>query len=228
MRGGRPRAFIALLVIAAASAALLPARASAAVDVMSNFYSPGVRATEPGVQVTWRWLHGGHTVTAMDGSFDSGRLDAGETFSWPFNGGELRYRCTLHSTIEPSTGQCNGMCGVLREQTADVLRPTAAITEPANGQVVIASHRWNWSLPPASVRFEGTARDDRRVQTVRLWVELPNRWQEFSVVCDGCGTPTATWRANLALLPGRYEAFARATDPAGNIGTSHVIEFTVV
>jgi plastocyanin len=61
-------------------------------------YAPGTRKVDAGTWVTWS--NDGqdpHTVTADDGSFDSGNLDPSEGFSWYFDApGSFTYACTLH------------------------------------------------------------------------------------------------------------------------------------
>jgi plastocyanin len=61
-------------------------------------YSPTTRKVAAGTWVTWS--NDGqdpHTVTADDGSFDSGNLDPSEGFSWFFDQpGTFTYSCTLH------------------------------------------------------------------------------------------------------------------------------------
>jgi len=61
-------------------------------------YAPATRRVQPGTWVTWS--NNGqdeHTVTAMDGSFDSGNLDPSEGFSWFFDQpGTVEYECALH------------------------------------------------------------------------------------------------------------------------------------
>jgi plastocyanin len=61
-------------------------------------YAPVTRTIAPGTWVTWS--NDGqdpHTVTAVDGSFDSGDLDPSEGFSWYFDQpGTFAYVCTLH------------------------------------------------------------------------------------------------------------------------------------
>jgi plastocyanin len=63
-------------------------------------YTPAVRRVAPGTWVTWS--NNGqdkHTVTALDGSFDSQNLEPSEGFSWFFDqpGTEVQYTCTLHT-----------------------------------------------------------------------------------------------------------------------------------
>ncbi|MCA1644134.1 MAG: hypothetical protein LC797_01270 [Chloroflexi bacterium] len=61
-------------------------------------YAPGTRAIQPGTWVTWSNNgQDAHTVTASDGSFDSGNLDPSEGFSWLFDQpGTFPYVCALH------------------------------------------------------------------------------------------------------------------------------------
>jgi plastocyanin len=61
-------------------------------------YSPTTQKIGAGTWVTWS--NDGedpHTVTAVDGSFDSGELDASDGFSWYFDQpGTYEYVCSLH------------------------------------------------------------------------------------------------------------------------------------
>jgi plastocyanin len=67
-------------------------------------FAPAARTIQPGTWVTWS--NGGqdaHTVTAVDGSFDSGDLDPSEGYSWYFDQpGTFAYLCALHPWM---TGQ---------------------------------------------------------------------------------------------------------------------------
>lgn len=62
-------------------------------------YAPGRRTIAAGTWVTWSNAgQDAHTVTAVDGSFDSGNLDPSEGFSWYFDQpGTFQYVCTLHA-----------------------------------------------------------------------------------------------------------------------------------
>jgi len=61
-------------------------------------YAPATRKIQAGTWVTWS--NNGqdpHTVTAIDGTFDSQNLDPSEGFSWFFDQpGTYQYMCTLH------------------------------------------------------------------------------------------------------------------------------------
>jgi plastocyanin len=62
-------------------------------------YAPTTRKIAPGTWVTWS--NDGeetHTVTAIDGSFDSGDLNPSDGFSWYFDQpGTYQYTCAQHS-----------------------------------------------------------------------------------------------------------------------------------
>lgn len=88
---------------------------SASVSAQDNFFSPAALTVDAGTTVIW--TNDGanpHTVTADDGSFDSGTLAPGETFSLtPGQAGQIPYFCTFHG----APGGV-GMAGVLDVQGA--------------------------------------------------------------------------------------------------------------
>ena len=62
-------------------------------------YSPNVLMVPLGATVTWTNNDPGmvHSVTAVDGSFDSGMLSEGQSFSFTFDQpGDFDYFCTPH------------------------------------------------------------------------------------------------------------------------------------
>ena len=62
-------------------------------------YAPATRKVDPGTWVTWSNNgQDAHTVSADDGSFDSGNLDPSEGFSWYFDTpGTFTYTCAFHT-----------------------------------------------------------------------------------------------------------------------------------
>lgn len=99
------RARIATLV-SAPLAALALATASAAtpevpVSIVSRAYQPAELMVEAGQTVIWTNRgFGPHTVTAAGGEFDSGRLNAGESFKVTFTTpGVFAYACTIHPSM---------------------------------------------------------------------------------------------------------------------------------
>lgn len=72
------------------------------VKVIDNDYEPRDLTVSPGARVTW--LFEGrlpHTVTADDGSFNSGIMNRGEQFTVTLNDpGTFSYYCTLHHAMQ--------------------------------------------------------------------------------------------------------------------------------
>lgn len=72
------------------------------VTLRNTAYNPQRVSTVVGREVVWTFDDNGltHTVTADDGSFDSGRLSSGEfrrTFDQP---GEIAYHCEVHARMK--------------------------------------------------------------------------------------------------------------------------------
>lgn len=87
----------------AALALLMPGALAGTVNVAmrgSNF-DPLVAQAHPGDAVVWTNRDPvGHTVTALDGSFDSGLIPAGGSYARTFgSAGVVPYRCTIHPTM---------------------------------------------------------------------------------------------------------------------------------
>src|SRR5918995_347059 len=71
------------------------------VDIWDFFFEPALLSVAPGTTVVWvnRGAHP-HTVTAFDGSFDSGVLMPGDAFAVTFGGsGTVRYFCEIHPSM---------------------------------------------------------------------------------------------------------------------------------
>src|SRR5215213_4174321 len=68
------------------------------VDIVDFAFSPQAIEIEVGTTVTWEnYDSTAHTVTADDGSFDSGNLEPDADFSHTFDqAGEFTYHCMLH------------------------------------------------------------------------------------------------------------------------------------
>jgi plastocyanin len=67
---------------------------------ISNFaFVPATITVRAGTRVTWTNRQAGieHTVTANDGSFDSGNLSTGSSYSHVFTkAGTYAYHCAIH------------------------------------------------------------------------------------------------------------------------------------
>ncbi|HEX3909969.1 MAG TPA: cupredoxin family copper-binding protein [Solirubrobacteraceae bacterium] len=88
-------AFALDLEIAGAASSEVP------VTIVSRAYQPPTLTIEDGQTVVW--TNRGftpHTVTALGGEFDSGRLNAGESFRVTFTTpGSFAYKCTIHPSM---------------------------------------------------------------------------------------------------------------------------------
>jgi plastocyanin len=107
-----------VLVLTAATANAAPRRAE--VNVQFSAYGPSQLDVLPGTSVTWSNVSvRTHTVTARDGTFDSGHLDPGRRFAVTFaHPGSYQYHCTIHPSI---AGEID-----VRRVILDTL-PTAAV-----------------------------------------------------------------------------------------------------
>jgi Plastocyanin len=75
--------------------------AGAQVEVSNFSFQPSSSTVKVGEKVTWTNKDSTtHTVTADDGSFDSGDLAPGATFSHTFSkAGSVAYHCKIHSSM---------------------------------------------------------------------------------------------------------------------------------
>jgi plastocyanin len=75
-----------------------PSGGGNAVSISVSSYKPATITVAPGTTVTWTNNDPVvHTVTADDGSWDSGNLSQGRTFSRTFDtAGTYTYHCTVH------------------------------------------------------------------------------------------------------------------------------------
>src|SRR5918993_2600460 len=83
---------------------VVPVQDARSVGIGDNFFDPPDAAVEPGSTITW--TNNGarpHTVTADDGSFDSGVLNPGDSYTVAFEGqGTVTYHCTIHPEMRGS------------------------------------------------------------------------------------------------------------------------------
>ncbi|MPZ90660.1 MAG: plastocyanin [Actinobacteria bacterium] len=65
-------------------------------------FAPEATEVEAGTRVTWNNDDAAeHTVTAIDGDFESNSLGQGESFSFTFDRpGTFAYRCAIHPEME--------------------------------------------------------------------------------------------------------------------------------
>ena len=98
----------------------VPIQNAWSVDIGDNFFDPTQSAVEPGSTITW--TNKGdepHTVTADDGSFDSGVLNPGDSYTVAFDGqGTVTYHCAIHPEMRGSVTVGGGGGVVPPEQPA--------------------------------------------------------------------------------------------------------------
>jgi plastocyanin len=87
---------------AASAAGSAPSGAGGTVTIQNLAFGPTTLTIAAGTTVTWTNKDSvQHTVTADDGSFDSGKLASGSTFSQTFSKpGTYAYHCTIHSSMK--------------------------------------------------------------------------------------------------------------------------------
>ncbi len=73
-----------------------------AVDISGFAFSPQNATVKVGTQVTWTNKDSApHNIKADDGSFDSGPLNQGASFTFQFNTpGTFSYICTVHPSMQ--------------------------------------------------------------------------------------------------------------------------------
>jgi plastocyanin len=157
------------------------AAASLTVTVRVEYqaFAPGQVDALPGDGITWRNVSDrDHTVTADDGSFDSGVLTAGDSFAQTFaEAGVHRYHCTLHATM---TGEIDVSPVLL-----DAL-PTAAI--PAGDPV----------------EFSGRTADPAQAVTIERAAEGTS---DYAPVATATPSADGTWSTSMpARASGDYRA----------------------
>jgi plastocyanin len=93
-------------------------------------YAPANRKVAPGTWVTWsNDGQDAHTVTAVDGAFDSGNLDPSQGFSWYFDQpGTFQYLCALHPWMA-GTIVVSGQPSAVSDQPAVDTDPAAPTDE---------------------------------------------------------------------------------------------------
>jgi plastocyanin len=100
------RARLSLMAAVVALTASLSAASSVAtprgVSIVFRAYQPSITTVTVGETVTWRnTTLLPHTVTAIEGTFDSGKLNGGESFSVTFTKpGTFLYKCLIHPTMK--------------------------------------------------------------------------------------------------------------------------------
>ena len=202
-----------LLLSPALACALLPATAHAAdraVAIAGFEYEPSPLTVQVGDTVTWKnesFLT--HTATAEGGSFDSGTLRGGESFSFKFTApGDFKYACTIHKqmhgeVIVKGPGAGNAMPLPMPMPKP---KPTPPAISPAPRPNPGASGPVRISLRLSKARLHGRRWTLVAVRTTRpgarILLELYSRehfsWRQVAHAKTG-GAGTALLRISAAL-----------------------------
>jgi plastocyanin len=169
-----------LLLGAAAPAEAAPHRA--AVYVQFSAYGPSQLDVLPGTTVLWSNVSSRtHTVTAYDGTFDSGHLEPEARFSVTFaRPGAYQYHCSIHTSIK---GEID-----VRRVILDTL-PTAAVPLGTN------------------VDFSGVTADAGKPIRIERRVSR----SKFATVAHTTATRRGTWHIGIpAATTGDYRAVSGA------------------
>jgi plastocyanin len=75
-----------------------------AVEIIEDSFDPEIAMVMAGETVSWTNMDDeAHTVTAEDGTFDSGEIEPGESFNYTFEEtGTFDYYCTIHPDMTGS------------------------------------------------------------------------------------------------------------------------------
>lgn len=160
----------------AATGSASTAPGTVAVTMGDNQFEPPSAIVGAGGTVTWTNTDGiPHTVTATDGSFDSGIMMPGDTFSYRFDQlGTVPYRCILHPGMEGTVDVVEGSSTTAGASGSVV---ASASSEPGGAPVE--------SLDATSGGSGGDGNDDELV--VRITDS------EFPAVVTVATGQTVTW-----------------------------------
>jgi plastocyanin len=118
---------MATLLISASAAS---AQEEMTVSIQDFFFEPDQLTVAPGTTVTW--VNDGqtpHTSTADDGTWDSGTLQPGESFSFTFDEpGTYSYLCEIHPEMTGTVDVSGGDEATTASPESTAMSPTASPT----------------------------------------------------------------------------------------------------
>ncbi len=181
---------------------------AAGVEIFDNGYTPESLTVQTGQTVTW--ANTGelpHTVTARDGSFDSGFLVGGDTFSHVFTEvGTFEIFCTIHPemvatiTVDPGDAAATPVTGDAATDPATGEPPAVDAPSPVTATEDVAVAMVDNAFRPRTLRIEAG-------QTV-TWTnegDLPHTVTAADESYDsGLVLPGQTFQRTFAEV-GRYE-----------------------
>ena len=132
-----------------------PPPAGATTVEIANFAFDPVSVTVPaGTTVAWTNADAApHTVTALDGTFDSGIFDPGGGFSWEFTApGTFPYRCNLHPQMQGTVVVTDEVGNAPAAAAAEEPAPAAPAAAAAPGEAAVAIV--DFAFEPATLSVE--------------------------------------------------------------------------
>jgi len=149
----------AALLVAGIAAGNRPAAADTATVSINDFaFTPSPVTVTAGSTVTWTNNQSGvaHTVTADDGSFDSGRLGTGQTFSMTFSAaGTVAYHCSIHPFMHGTITVMAAPAGAASPASSGNAGGASATggNAAAGGRTISLSAGYNLVGPPDGTTF---------------------------------------------------------------------------
>lgn len=188
---------------------LLPSGRAATnvVSIGSFFFNPKILTINVGDTITWSNTASMNHDTTKSGLWSSGQLTQSQRFSFTFtNTGDFAYICAIHFT--QGHPEQTGLVSVV---TAPNNPPSVAVTNPVNDAKFRA---------PATLALQADASDPGgSVTNVQFFTN--------EVFCGSA--PVAPYNFTLSnVAAGNYRLTARAADNLGALGTSSVVNVSVL
>jgi len=225
-------AAVALLAAVTITAGNLPASAdTASVSINGFAFMPASVSVTAGSTVTWTQNQSGvmHTVTADNGSFDSGALATGRTFSMTFStAGTFAYHCSIHPsmhgtvtvTAAAAPAGNSGSTAATPSSSGNTGGGSPANAAPSGGRSASLSAGYNLVGPPGGTSFGDStafAFDPQSNMYVQLGAgEQTQAGQGYWLLSDNGGSMAlgagSTAPASFMAAPGAWQLVG---DPSG-------------
>ncbi|MEA2640716.1 MAG: hypothetical protein QOF51_2110 [Chloroflexota bacterium] len=192
------------------------------ISIGDNFFDPSDATVASGTMVVWE--NDGfelHTVTSLDGIFDSGLVDSGEQFSLTFTTpGTYAYRCLVHDdmtgsiTVTDASADNAGITTAISPAPTAVALPTqappsipaTAVPQPPAAQPVpsapsnVSVDISNFSFQPASITVAagGTVRWTNRDATTHTATSDGGTFDAGRIASGSSATATFNTRGQFA------------------------------
>jgi len=210
-------------ILAAVSACTAQPTTTNTVEIRNNTFQPGSLTVPAGTTVTWiNYDPAAHTVTASDGSFDSGEILSGGRFMFTFaNPGTYAYGCRIHPEMQGTIQVVSGLASTETLVYAQYYRlapgpaPSTPITAPVSFNILgrepadVYVTGQQLPIPYSQYRTYATS-----LGASTLWIQGTNSWAQYAQVPLGSSLSLIA----VASSPGNgylYEVY-----PDGRTSTS--------